>query len=220
LAANKILREKSFLRVRRPFTTLLSQARRINEMGGTWQPNIVPSSLKSCTNSRRKANEENGGDVRPTFVHRARARTFRTYVCMRVNAQNTHTTDRHVWGGPKHDHYSTAPTFPAAASGGVQITSSKEHRSLHEPTIRQRRWDRVEYRCRCLLCRSYAPPRPPRRANYAARIDQFLFLPFLFFPPTRPPRLRLALAASSTRRRSAKLHREVSERLFSLIPNE
>jgi len=144
LAANKILREKSFLRIRRPFTTLLSQARRINEMGGTWQPNIVPSSLKSCTNSKRKADEENGGDARRrSYI--ARASTFPTYVCMRVNAQNTHTTDRHVRGGPKHDHYSTAPTFPAAASGGVQITSSKEHRSLHEPTIRQRGWDGVEY---------------------------------------------------------------------------
>lgn len=137
LAANKILYEKSFLRIRRPFTTLLSQAGRINEMGGTWQSNIVPSSLKSCTNWRRrcKRNEEGREDTRPTLGLRVCVRVY-----IRVNAQNTYTTDRHVQGGPKHDHYSTAPTFPGVVSSGVQITSLKEHRSLHGPTIRQ--WGR------------------------------------------------------------------------------
>lgn len=138
LAANKILCEKSFLRIRRPFTTLLSQAGRINEMGGTWQPNIVPSSLKSCTNWR-------DGDARGTRreekilvdIGSSRVRAC-LYIC--VNVQNTYTIDRHVQGGPKHDHYSTTPTFPGVVSGGAQITSLKEHRSLHGPTIRQ--WSR------------------------------------------------------------------------------
>lgn len=158
LAANKILCEKSFLRIRRPFTTLLSQAGRINEMGGTWQPNIVPSSLKSCTNSRRQRgeNEEGGGEKRYPSNVRSCLR-IRTCMSIRVNAQNTYTTDRHVQGGPKHDHYSTAPTFPGVVSGGVQITSPKEHRSLHGPTIRQ--WGgQVGTPSPCLLYGCYASP--------------------------------------------------------------
>jgi len=139
LAANKILCEKSFLRIRRPFTTLLSQAGCINEMGGTWQPNIVPSALKSCTNWRRRR-EWNEEETRSTVDLRV---CVRVYMC--VNVQNTHITDRHVQGGPKHDHYSTAPTFPGVVSGSAQITSLKEHRSLHGPTIRQC-VDRLRYR--------------------------------------------------------------------------
>jgi len=47
LAANKILCEKSFSANKKAFYDL-AESGCINEVGGTWQPNKVPSSLKSC----------------------------------------------------------------------------------------------------------------------------------------------------------------------------
>lgn len=76
---------------------LLSQAERINEMGGTWQTNILPSSLKSRTDFAAKTENR---EERREFV-------FDSRVCVK---RRTHTRARNIRGlvhrvpWPKYDH--------------------------------------------------------------------------------------------------------------------
>lgn len=65
------------------YECLLSQAWHINEMGGTWQSNIVPSTLKFCTNLRK-------GVLKTGWYSRYQHDVRLSYVY--VNVQNANTT--------------------------------------------------------------------------------------------------------------------------------